>query len=59
MAGVTGCVVGHGPEHQAARLRVLLDGLRVQLVTTPRNTSASWALALLGDHLTALAERAT
>jgi AcrR family transcriptional regulator len=47
------------PEHEAARLRVLLDGLRVQLVTTPQHTSASWALALLDDHLTALAERST
>jgi AcrR family transcriptional regulator len=42
-------------EHEAARLRVLLDGLRLQLVTTPRQTAASWALAILDDHLTALA----
>lgn len=42
---------------EAARLRVLLDGLRVQLVTTPRQTSAKWALAVLDDHLTALAAR--
>jgi AcrR family transcriptional regulator len=42
-------------EHEAARLRVLLDGLRLQLVTTPRHTSASWALAVLDDHLAALA----
>ena len=42
-------------EHEAARLRVLLDGLRVQLVTTPRQTSAEWAVAVLDDHLTALA----
>jgi AcrR family transcriptional regulator len=42
-------------EHEAARLRVLLDGLRVELVTTPRQTSADWALAVLEDHLTALA----
>jgi len=42
-------------EHEAARLRVLLDGLRVELVTTPRQTSADWALAVLDDHLTALA----
>jgi len=34
---------------------VLLDGLRVELVTTPRQTSADWALAVLDDHLTALA----
>jgi AcrR family transcriptional regulator len=42
-------------EHEAARLRVLLDGLSVQLVTTPRQTSAEWAVAVLDDHLTALA----
>jgi AcrR family transcriptional regulator len=42
-------------EHEAARLRVLLDGLLVQLVTTPRQTSAEWALAVLDDHLAALA----
>ena len=41
-------------EHEAARHRVLLDGLRLQLVTTPRQTSARWALALMDDHLTAL-----
>jgi AcrR family transcriptional regulator len=46
---------GLDAEHEAARLRVLLDGLRVQLVTTPRLTSAKWALAVLDDHLTALA----
>ena len=45
------------PEHEAARLRVLLDGLRLQLVTTPRHTSASWAMAVLDDHLAALAAR--
>jgi AcrR family transcriptional regulator len=43
------------PEHEAARLRVLLDGLRLQLVTTPKHTSASQALAILDEHLTALA----
>src|SRR5580704_16708021 len=43
-------------EHEAARLRVLLDGLRVQLITTPRQTSARWALAVLDDHLTALTD---
>jgi hypothetical protein len=32
-----------------------LDGLRIQLVTTPRQTSAEWAVAVLDDHLTALA----
>ena len=43
-------------EQEAARLRVLLDGLRIQLLTTPRRASARWALAMLDDHLTALAE---
>ena len=42
---------------EAARLRVLLDGLRVQLVTTPRQTTAEWALSVLDDHLAALAIR--
>jgi AcrR family transcriptional regulator len=42
-------------EHEAARLRVLLDGLRLQLITTPRHTPAEWALAVLDDHLAALA----
>ena len=42
-------------EHEAARLRLLLDGLRLELVTTPRQTTAEWALAVLDDHLTALA----
>jgi transcriptional regulator BetI-like protein len=42
-------------QHEAARPRVLLDGLRVQLVTTPRQTSPDWAVAVLDDHLTALA----
>jgi AcrR family transcriptional regulator len=44
-------------EQEAARLRVLLDGLRVQLVTTPRGTPSKWALAVLDDHLAALAAR--
>jgi AcrR family transcriptional regulator len=44
-------------EDEAARLRLLLDGLRLQLTTTPQHTSAEWALAVLDDHLTALAER--
>jgi AcrR family transcriptional regulator len=39
---------------EAARLRLLLDGLRLQLITTPRQTSASWALAILDGHLAAL-----
>jgi AcrR family transcriptional regulator len=42
-------------EHEAARLRLLLDGLRLQLVTTPRRTSTTWALTALDDHLAALA----
>ena len=42
-------------EHEAARLRLLLDGLRLQLVTTPRQTSAAWAMAVVDDHLAALA----
>ena len=41
-------------EHEAARLRVLLDGLRLQLLITPRYTSGEWALAVLDDHLAAL-----
>ena len=44
------------PEQEAARLRVLLDGLRLQLVTTPRQTTAKWALTVLDDHLAALAD---
>ena len=44
------------PEHEAARLRVLLDGLRLQLVTTPRQTSVKWALTVLDDHFAALAD---
>src|SRR5580692_6321740 len=42
-------------EQEAARLRLLVDGLRVQLVTTPRQTSVSWALAVVDDHFTTLA----
>jgi AcrR family transcriptional regulator len=42
-------------EDEAARLRLLLDGLRLQLITTPLQTSATWAVAVLDDHLTALA----
>jgi AcrR family transcriptional regulator len=44
-------------EYEAARLRVLLDGLRLQLATTPRHTSATWAQAVLDGHLAALAAR--
>jgi AcrR family transcriptional regulator len=42
-------------EHEAARLRALLDGLRLQLITTPRQTTTGWALKVLDDHLAALA----
>ena len=42
-------------EREAAKLRVLLDGLRVQLVTTPRQTAPEWALSVLDDYLAALA----
>jgi BetI-type transcriptional repressor, C-terminal len=45
-------------EHQAARLRVLLDGLRLQLITTPEHTPADKALAVLDDYFAALAGRA-
>ena len=44
------------PEHEAARLRVLLDGLRLQLITTPRQTTVKWALTVLDEHLAALAD---
>ena len=51
---------GELPEHldaerEAARLRVLLDGLRLQLVTTPVQTSVTWALTVLDDHFATLA----
>jgi AcrR family transcriptional regulator len=46
---------GLDAERAAARLRVLLDGLRVQLVTTPRQTTPQWALSVLDDYLAALA----
>ncbi|HTZ25025.1 MAG TPA: TetR/AcrR family transcriptional regulator [Streptosporangiaceae bacterium] len=46
---------GLDAEQAAARLRVLLDGLRVQLVTTPRHAPAEWALAVLDDYFAALA----
>jgi AcrR family transcriptional regulator len=42
-------------EEAAARLRVLLDGLRVQLVTTPRQTTPQWAMSVLDDYLAVLA----
>ena len=43
-------------EEEAARLRLLLDGLRLQLITTPLHTTAEWAQAVLDDHFTALAD---
>ncbi len=46
-------------EREATRLRLLLDGLALQLVTTPRRSSAKWALATLDDHLTTLAASPT
>jgi BetI-type transcriptional repressor, C-terminal len=46
-------------EREAAKLRVLLDGLRVQLVTTPRQTTPEWALSVLDDYFAALAAPAT
>jgi AcrR family transcriptional regulator len=46
---------GLDAEDEGERLRVLLDGLRLQLLTTPRRTSVKWALAVLDDHFTALA----
>jgi AcrR family transcriptional regulator len=45
-------------ERAAAKLRVLLDGLRVQLVTTPRQTTPEWALSVIDDYLAALATTA-
>jgi AcrR family transcriptional regulator len=41
-------------DDEAARLRLLLDGLRIQLVTTPGLTPADWAVATLDDHLSGL-----
>lgn len=41
-------------DQEAARLQVLLDGLALQLVTSPRRTSRKWARALVDDHLAAL-----
>jgi AcrR family transcriptional regulator len=46
---------GLDAEDEAERLRVLLDGLRLQLITTPRRTTAKWVLTVLDDHFTALA----
>jgi AcrR family transcriptional regulator len=50
---------GLDAERAAAKLRVLLDGLRVQLVTTPRQTTPEWALSVLDDYLAALAVPST
>jgi AcrR family transcriptional regulator len=47
---------GLDAEQEAARFRVLLDGLRVELVTTPRHASAEWALTVLDEYLAVLAE---
>jgi AcrR family transcriptional regulator len=52
-----GLPAGLDAEHEAARLRVLLDGLRLQLLTTPKQTPVEWALTVLDDHLAALAGR--
>lgn len=41
-------------EHEAARLRVLLGGLALQLATSPKRTSKKWAQALVEDHLASL-----
>jgi hypothetical protein len=48
---------GVDPEHEATRLRLLLDGLTLQLVTTPRRFSSKLALRILDDHLAALVAR--
>jgi hypothetical protein len=45
------------PEYEATRLRLLLDGLTLQLVTTPRRISSKLALRILDEHLAALAAR--
>lgn len=42
------------PEHEADRLRVLRDGLDLQLLTVPRCSSRKWALRILDEHLAAL-----
>jgi len=41
-------------EYEATRLLLLLDGLALHLVTTPRRSSAKWALATLDDYFAAL-----
>ncbi len=41
-------------KHEAARLLVLLDGLALQLVTSPKRTSKKWAQALIDDYLASL-----
>ncbi len=51
----TGELLAHlDAEQEAARLRLLLDGLRLQLLTTPRHASDRWALQVLDDHFAAL-----
>jgi AcrR family transcriptional regulator len=45
---------GLDADDEAARLRLLLDGLRLQLVTTPLHASPEWALAVLDDHLASM-----
>ena len=44
------------PGHEATRLQLLIYGLMVELATTttPRRHLASWARAILDDHLAAL-----
>lgn len=42
------------PEHEADRLRVLRDGLDLQLLTVPRRSSKKWALRILDEHLAGL-----
>lgn len=45
------------PDREATRLRLLFDGLAIQIVTTPRRGSTKWAVALLDEHLAALRRR--
>lgn len=42
------------PQHEARRLRALLDGLAIQLVTAPRHASAKWAKTTVDEHFSAL-----
>jgi len=45
------------PGHEAIRLQLLIFGLMVELATTttPRRHLATWAQAILDDHIAALA----